>query len=61
MFGDVLENDKCFDVCKFRDYVVQMNIGPFGDDSKPLELIEAKKSIINEETGKVQACLYNGV
>lgn len=36
----------------FVDYVL------FGDDGKPLALIEAKKSIINEETGKVQACLY---
>lgn len=36
----------------FVDYVL------FGNDGKPLALIEAKKSIINEETGKVQACLY---
>lgn len=36
----------------FVDYVL------FGDDGKPLALIEAKKSIVNEEMGKVQACLY---
>lgn len=36
----------------FVDYVL------FGDDGKPLALIEAKKSIVNEEKGKVQACLY---
>lgn len=36
----------------FVDYVL------FGDDGKPLALIEAKKSIVNEEKGRVQACLY---
>ncbi len=36
----------------FVDYVL------FGDDGKPLALIEAKKSVVNEEQGKVQACLY---
>jgi len=36
----------------FVDYVL------FGDDAKPLALIEAKKSILNEEQGRVQACLY---
>lgn len=36
----------------FVDYVL------FGDDGKPLALIEAKKSIYNEEKGRVQACLY---
>jgi type I restriction enzyme R subunit len=36
----------------FVDYVL------FGDDGKPLGLIEAKKSIANEEQGRVQACLY---
>lgn len=36
----------------FVDYVL------FGDDGKPLALIEAKKSIVNEEQGRVQACLY---
>ena len=36
----------------FVDYVL------FGDDGKPLALVEAKKSIENEESGKVQACLY---
>jgi len=36
----------------YVDYVL------FGDDGKPLALIEAKKSIINEEQGRVQACLY---
>ena len=36
----------------FVDYVL------FGDDGKPLALVEAKKSIVNEESGKVQACLY---
>lgn len=36
----------------FVDYVL------FGDDGKPLALIEAKKSLDNEEQGKVQACLY---
>ena len=36
----------------FADYVL------FGDDGKPLAVIEAKKSLINEEQGRVQACLY---
>jgi type I restriction enzyme, R subunit len=36
----------------FVDYVL------FGDDGKPLALIEAKKSIVNEEQGRVQAMLY---
>lgn len=36
----------------FVDYVL------FGDDGKPLAVIEAKKSIVNEEQGRVQACLY---
>ena len=36
----------------FVDYVL------FGDDCKPLALIEAKKSVFNEEKGRVQACLY---
>ena len=36
----------------FADYVL------FGDDGKPLAVVEAKKSIINEEQGRVQACLY---
>lgn len=36
----------------FVDYVL------FGDDGKPLALIEAKKSVFNEEKGRVQACLY---
>lgn len=36
----------------YVDYVL------FGDDGKPLALIEAKKSIINEEQGRVQAGLY---
>lgn len=36
----------------YVDYVL------FGDDGNPLALIEAKKSIINEEQGRVQACLY---
>lgn len=36
----------------FADYVL------FGDDGKPLAVIEAKKSVINEEQGRVQACLY---
>ena len=36
----------------FVDYVL------FGDDGKPLGLIEAKKSVVNEEQGRVQACLY---
>lgn len=36
----------------YVDYVL------FGDDGKPLALIEAKKAIINEEQGRVQACLY---
>lgn len=36
----------------FVDYVL------FGDDGRPLAIIEAKKSIFNEEMGKVQACLY---
>lgn len=30
----------------------------FGDDGKPLALIEAKKAVVNEEQGRVQACLY---
>lgn len=36
----------------FVDYVL------FGDDGKPLAVIEAKKSIVNEEIGRVQASLY---
>ena len=36
----------------FVDYVL------FGDDGKPLALIEAKKSLVNEDNGRVQACLY---
>lgn len=36
----------------FVDYVL------FGSDGKPLALVEAKKSLVNEEDGKVQACLY---
>ena len=36
----------------FVDYVL------FGDDGKPLAVIEAKKSIYNEEQGRVQACIY---
>ncbi len=36
----------------FVDYVL------FGDDGKPLALIEAKKSLANEDNGRVQACLY---
>jgi type I restriction enzyme R subunit len=36
----------------FVDYTL------FGDDGKPLALIEAKKSVVNEEQGRVQACLY---
>lgn len=36
----------------YVDYVL------FGDDGKPLALIEAKKSVVNEERGRTQACLY---
>lgn len=36
----------------FVDYTL------FGDDGKPLAIIEAKKSVINAEQGRVQACLY---
>lgn len=36
----------------FVDYVL------FGSDGKPLAIIEAKKSVVNEERGRVQACLY---
>ena len=36
----------------FVDYVL------FGDDGKPLAICEAKKSVVNEEAGRVQACLY---
>jgi len=36
----------------FVDYVL------FGDDGKPLALIEAKKSVVSEERGRVQAFLY---
>lgn len=36
----------------FVDYVL------FGDDGKPLALCEAKKAVVNEEQGRVQACLY---
>ena len=36
----------------FIDYVL------FGNDGKPLALIEAKKTSISEEIGRVQACLY---
>ena len=36
----------------FADYVL------FGDDGKPLAVIEAKKSSVDPDMGKVQACLY---
>lgn len=36
----------------FIDYVI------FGNDGKPLALIEAKKTSISEEEGRVQACSY---
>lgn len=36
----------------FVDYTM------IGDDGKPLAICEAKKSVVNEETGRVQACLY---
>lgn len=36
----------------FVDYTM------FGDDGKPLAICEAKKSVVNEEVGRVQACLY---
>lgn len=36
----------------YVDYVV------FGRDAKPLAVIEAKKSVINEEVGRAQACFY---
>lgn len=36
----------------FADYVL------FGDDGKPLAVIEAKKSSVDSDMGKVQACLY---
>ena len=34
MFGDVIRNDKKFEECSFKDFVNQMNIGPFGSDLK---------------------------
>lgn len=34
------------------DYVL------FGNDGKPLAVVEAKKTSVNEEIGRVQACLY---
>lgn len=36
----------------FADYVL------FGDDGKPLAVVEAKKSSVDPDMGKVQACLY---
>ena len=36
----------------FVDYVL------FGDDCKPLAIIEAKKTLVSEEVGKHQAELY---
>jgi type I restriction enzyme R subunit len=39
----------------FVDYVL------FGEDDKPLAVIEAKRASLNEEQGKVQACLYADV
>ena len=36
----------------FADYVL------FGEDGKPLAVIEAKKSVLNAEYGRAQACLY---
>lgn len=36
----------------FADYVL------FGDDGKPLAVVEVKRSVVNEEHGRVQACLY---
>ena len=34
MFGDVLTNDKGYKTCAFGEYVIQMNIGPFGSAMK---------------------------
>lgn len=36
----------------FADYVL------FGEDGKPLAVIEAKKGVLNAEYGRAQACLY---
>lgn len=36
----------------FVDYTM------IGDNGKPLAICEAKKSVVNEEAGRVQACLY---
>lgn len=36
----------------FADYVL------FGDDARPLAVIEAKKSSVDADNGRVQACLY---
>lgn len=64
--GVILKNKACIEIAVtgmprttenpsgngFADYVL------FGDDGKPLAVIEAKKSVINEEQGRVQAVLY---
>ena len=34
MFGDVFTNDKGYKTCAFGEYVIQMNIGPFGSAMK---------------------------
>lgn len=34
IFGDVLTNDKGYKTCAFGEYVIQMNIGPFGSALK---------------------------
>lgn len=34
LFGNIFDNPKGFQTCRFGDYVRQMNIGPFGSDLK---------------------------
>ena len=44
MFGDVLRNDKNFEICPFGEYVLQMNIGPFGSDLKNDSFVSKEQS-----------------
>ena len=44
MFGDVLRNDKNFEMCPFGEYVLQMNIGPFGSDLKNDSFVPKEQS-----------------
>ena len=44
MFGDVLRNNKNFEICPFGEYIDQMNIGPFGSDLKNDSFVPKEQS-----------------